>query len=91
MRETPNWQAAFDRVELLNSMHALYPSNPDTIDAVLQALTKQIPMRVTDIHVDEYYCPACGAENNADQSIVPDRYCPRCGQRIYQEEDINEY
>ena len=27
------------------------------------AKEKQIPKKVTDIHVDEYYCPNCGAEN----------------------------
>ena len=30
---------------------------------ILNALSKQIPMKVNEIHVDEYVCPACGAEN----------------------------
>ena len=51
----------------------------------MDALEKQIPMKVTDIHVDEYYCPACGAENNCDQGIVEDKFCPVCGQAILQE------
>lgn len=46
------------------------------------ALLKQIPREIEEIHCDEYYCPACGAENNCDQYIVYDLYCPHCGQRI---------
>ena len=57
--------------------HALYRA--------MDALEKQIPMKVTDIHVDEYYCPTCGAENNCDQGIVGDKFCPVCGQAILQE------
>lgn len=43
---------------------------------------RETPMKVTEIHVDEYYCPACGAENNCDQGRVQDTYCPVCGQRL---------
>ena len=39
-------------------------------------------MEINEIHVDEYYCPACGAENNCDQRVVEDNFCPRCGQRL---------
>lgn len=53
--------------------------------AAMEALCKQIPMEIKEIHVDEYYCPACGSENNCDQGEVTDKYCPMCGQRIYQE------
>lgn len=45
------------------------------------------PMKINEIHVDEYYCPACGAENNCDQEIVGDRYCPMCGQAIQHDEN----
>lgn len=44
-------------------------------------------MEINDIHVDEYYCPACGAENNCDQGVVEDNFCPRCGQRLKWEAD----
>lgn len=44
------------------------------------------PKMVTDVHVDEYYCPACGSENNCDQKKVEDKYCPNCGQALEQEE-----
>lgn len=49
-----------------------------------EAMKKQNAIEVTDIHVDEYYCPACGAENNCDQGIIGDKYCPNCGQAIKQ-------
>lgn len=53
-----------------------------TAEECREAVEKQKPMKVKEIHVDEYYCPACGAENMADQGIVEDRYCPYCGKRI---------
>ena len=46
------------------------------------AYEKSLPVLITDVHVDEYYCPVCGAENNCDQGIVEDRYCPKCGQKL---------
>lgn len=52
----------------------------------MEALEKQIPMEVTDVHVDEYYCPACGAENGCCDGRVEDNYCPRCGQALRWEE-----
>lgn len=53
------------------------------------ALDKQLPMEVTDIHVDEYYCPACGAENTCGGSgLIGDRFCPTCGQALYQNTDL---
>lgn len=43
-------------------------------------------MEVEEIHVDEYRCPACGAENTCgDISLIGDSYCPECGQAIYQQ------
>lgn len=51
-------------------------------DFIIKSLLKQKPMLVRIIHVDEYECPACGAENNCDEHIVNDLYCPNCGQRI---------
>lgn len=56
-----------------------------TVGECREAREKQKPMEVTDIHVDEYYCPACGAENNCDLGETGDKYCPMCGQAIAQE------
>ena len=47
-----------------------------------EARKRQNQMKVEDVHVDEYYCPACGAENNCDQGHVDDYYCPVCGQAL---------
>lgn len=50
--------------------------------AMVDALEKQVPKQITDIHCDEYFCPACGSENNCDQGRVHDKYCPQCGQKL---------
>lgn len=53
---------------------------------VKESLQKQIPMKVKEIHVDEYFCPACGEQNNCgDIYLIGDSYCPKCGQALYQE------
>lgn len=54
-------------------------------DAIEELSRRETPMKITEIHVDEYYCPACGAENNCDQGDVQDAYCPACGQRLLPE------
>ena len=51
-------------------------------DVIEKISRRETPMKITEIHVDEYYCPACGAENNCDQGYVQDAYCPACGQRF---------
>ena len=53
-----------------------------TVEECREAVEKQKPMKVKEVHVDEYYCPACGSENCCDQGIVGDRYCPYCGHAI---------
>lgn len=52
---------------------------PDEINALRD---RDVAMKIKEIHVDEYYCPACSAENNCDQGIVGDKFCPVCGQRL---------
>ena len=54
----------------------------EAADAIEKRSKRETPMKITEIHVDEYYCPACGAENNCDQGYVQDAYCPACGQRL---------
>ena len=46
---------------------------PDQINALRE---REVAMKIKEIHIDEYYCPACGAENNCDQGIVGDKFCP---------------
>lgn len=57
----------------------------EEISAMIDALRKRLPMHVTYIHCDEYFCPACGSENNCDQGKVHDKYCPQCGQKFEKE------
>ena len=55
-----------------------------TVEECREAMGKQKGMQVNEIHVDEYFCPACGSENNNGDFGVPgDHYCPICGQAIY--------
>ena len=53
-----------------------------TPQEIMELKERDEAMEVNEIHVDEYYCPACGAENNCDQGVVEDNFCPRCGQRL---------
>lgn len=53
------------------------------MDRILEALEKQIPKKVKEIHVDEYHCPVCGSENlTSDAKIVGHNYCPECGHKL---------
>ena len=61
---------------------ARYEDTGLTLDQIMELKERDEAMEVNEIHVDEYYCPACGAENNCDQGVVGDNFCPRCGQRL---------
>ena len=54
---------------------------------IMELKERYTAMEINEIHVDEYYCPVCGAENNCDQGVVEDNFCPRCGQRLKVRED----
>ena len=56
-----------------------------TVEECRKAVEKQKGMQVNEIHVDEYFCPACGSENSCGYGKVHDKYCPICGHAIYQE------
>lgn len=71
-----------DADRMSNNIH-LYCTQ--AADAIEQLSKRETPMKITEIHVDEYFCPACGAENNCDQGCVQDAYCPACGQRLLPE------
>ena len=73
-----------DAIEELNSWHCC-PVADETYAAAqmgIKALKKQIPMKVCEIHVDEYICPNCLEENGCNDAEVSDEYCPKCGQRL---------
>ena len=58
-----------------------------TLEQIAELKERDTAMEINEIHVDEYFCPACGAENNCDQGVVEDNFCPRCGQRLKVRED----
>lgn len=79
---------ALEAKEIIQRMYKGEPTK-DQLDALkiaYAALDKRLPMEVTDIHVDEYYCPACGSENCCGDGpgMIGDRFCPVCGQALYQ-------
>ena len=85
---------AIPRVDLRRCGHercttqlARYEDTGLTTLEIMELKERDTPMEVTEIHVDEYYCPACGAENNCDQGVVEDNFCPRCGQRLKGQEE----
>ena len=77
------------RIETLEAIIGLITrlkqyQNIGTVKECREAMEKQKGMQVNEIHVDEYFCPACGSENNNGDFGVPgDHYCPICGQAIY--------
>lgn len=76
--------AISEAIEELNSWHCC-PVADETYAAAqmgIKALKKQIPMKVREIHVDEYICPCCLEENGCNELEVTDEYCPKCGQRL---------
>lgn len=73
------WQAA-DRL-------GAYENTGLTPPEIVELKERDTAVEINEIHVDEYFCPACGAENNCDQGVVEDNFCPRCGQRLKVRED----
>ena len=53
-----------------------------TPEQIRELAERDTAMEINEIHVDEYYCPACGAENNCDQGVVEDNFCPMCGRKL---------
>ena len=85
---------AIPRVDLRRCGHercttqlARYEDTGLTPEQIRELKERDTAMEINEIHVDEYYCPACGAENNCDQGVVEDNFCPRCGRRLKRLED----
>ena len=53
-----------------------------TVEECRVAVEKQKPMKIKEIHCDEYYCPACYSENNCNDGRVEDKFCRNCGQAL---------
>lgn len=67
--------------ELVKAL-AAYENTGLTPEEIIDLKERDTAMQVEEVHLDEYYCPACGAENNCNQGIVEDRFCPECGQKL---------
>lgn len=85
---------AIPRVDLRRCGHercttqlARYEDTGLTPPEIMELKERDEAMEINEIHVDEYYCPACGTENNCDQGVVEDNFCPRCGRRLKRRED----
>ena len=78
-----------DREETLKAMHEISEllNTGLTPEQIMELKERDEAMEINEIHVDEYYCPACGTENNCDQGVVEDNFCPRCGRRLKRRED----
>lgn len=49
---------------------------------IKELVDKATPMRVTDIHVDEFYCPKCSSEISHNHDCQLPNFCKECGQRL---------
>lgn len=76
LKEEKSWESEDRKIEAFN--------------LAIEALEKQIPMKVHEIHVDEYICPKCLEENGCEELEVTDGYCPKCGQRLMSEANNEE-
>ena len=74
-------------IQKIVSSLADYERTGLTPEQIMELKERDTAMEINEIHVDEYYCPACGSENNCDQGVVEDNFCPRCGQRLKVRED----
>lgn len=74
------WEARKQLLKLSCNM----PKSEITValQAAAEALYRQTPMVVSDIHVDEFTCPHCGAEISTRDDHLVDEYCRECGQRL---------
>lgn len=54
------------------------------VSVIQELVDEKTPMLVTDIHVDEFYCPKCHSEITHSKDDIESRpsYCENCGQRL---------
>lgn len=72
-----------DKKETLVQRLAMFENIGMNPEEILELKRRDTPMEIKEIHCDEYFCPACGSENNTNgEYCVTDRYCPVCGQKL---------
>ena len=76
-----------EKKESLVNALAEYENTELTPDQIQELKERDTAMQIKETHLDEYYCPACGSENNCNLRIVEDKFCPECGQRLKQREE----
>ena len=82
------YQVAIDRLGAEKLARGEFIRNDSKVEPYLLTLkelvNKETPMLVTDIHVDEFYCPKCHAEITHDINNYLGRptYCEECGQKL---------
>jgi hydrogenase maturation factor HypF (carbamoyltransferase family) len=81
------YQEALDRLGAEKLARGELIRNDSKVESyllILQELVdKEKSMKVTDIHVDEFYCPKCHSEITHDtNNIYHPQYCEECGQRL---------
>jgi rubrerythrin len=54
----------------------------EELHVIVDALTKQIPMRAYYEHDDEFTCPACG-KTTETYDVTTLKVCPECGQKLH--------
>ena len=60
----------------------------EDFETLKELVNKETSMKVTDIHVDEFYCPKCHSEISHDKyNSEHPKYCEECGQKL----DWGEY
>ena len=78
------YQVAFNRLKNdIERGNCDYNVSPYLL-TIQELVNKETPMLVTDIHIDEFYCPKCHAEITHDINNYLGRptYCEECGQRL---------
>lgn len=92
-KKTNKYQNAYERLNNLLNISDASDEDYDALETVESLVDKTVPMTVTDIHVDEFYCPSCHGEICHDKSNVESRpnYCEWCGQKLKFEDEKDEY
>jgi len=69
------------RYLVANEKHCRTQKDIEMLTICIDSLDKQIPKKPLDVHLDDWTCPNCFSECNADEHRGDD-YCPICGQAI---------
>lgn len=58
-----------------------YKEQIDARNIAIEALKKQIPIKVSIYYDDEFTCPVCG-NTTEDYDVTTINVCPECGQKL---------